>query len=304
MALPGNTNINELFRYLNSSDRKLYFRRQGWALPNIPPTIQPVLFAHTLTPPHTSENLVSLGLALRRLRNPPGGNNLECYVSSWGTTAIHRIYSGANWVITPENRDSQSNKIPDLVIEDVVQGQNNQESYLQPHLVCEYKKKGGASLMDAMGQLSESVTETLSSCLYGSSEAVYKVYAYVQRGQHAAIFEYHSNASDLTEEGVPNVVGFVPLTLPYYLTSRQKVKSVYPAPYPPPEGLLLLSDTVGANFDPYSGAHALERREGIVFNEPCVFDITSRSHRRHLLNLLKWSTEYEPRPSIHPDDDK
>lgn len=303
MAFPGNTNINGLFRHLHSEERRFYFRRQGWALPTITPTVQPVLFEHTHTPLHPSENLASLGLALRRLRHPPGGNNLECYVSSWGTTAIHRIYSGIDWVITPESRDSQSNKIPDLVIEEVVQGPNDRESYLQPHLVCEYKKRGGASLMDAMGQLSKSVTETLSSCLYDSSGAVYKVYAYVQRGQHAAIFEYHSNATDLTEEGVPNVLGFVPLTLPYYLTSRRGVKAVYPAPYPPPVGLLLLSDTVGANFDPGSGDHSLERREGIAFKERCVFDIAIRSHRRHLLYLLEWSTEHRPRPSIHPEDD-
>ena len=154
-----------------------------------------------------------------------------------------------------------------------------------------------------MGQLLGSVTETLSSCLYGS-KAVYKVHAYVQRGKHAAIFEYHSNAPDLSEEGVPNVMGFVPLTLPYYLTSKQNVKTVYPAPYPPPEGLLLLSDTVGDNFRPGSGDHSLIRREGFDFNEPCVFDITIRTHRRHLLNLLKWSTEHKPRPSIHPEDDE
>lgn len=304
MALPGNTHINELFRHLSSSERKLYFRRQGWAYSSIPPTVQPVLFEHTHTPQHPSEDLASLGLALRRLRNPPEGNNLECYVSSWGTTAIHRIYSEADWVITPESRDSHSKKIPDLVIERVVQGGNNQESCLQPHLICEYKKKGGASLMDAMGQLLESVTESLSSCLYDSSEAVYKVYAYVQRGQHAAIFEYHSNASDLTEEGVPNVEGFVPLTLPYYLTSRRGVESVYPAPYPPPEGLLRLSETVGANFDLDSGSHALVRGEGIAFNEPCVFDIEFLSHRRTILDILEWSKENEPRPSIHPEDDK
>lgn len=158
--------------------------------------------------------------------------------------------------------------------------------------------------MDAMGQLAQSVTRTLSSCLYDYPETVYKVYAYVQRGTYAAIFEYHSNAPDLTEEGVPNVMGFVPLTLPYYLTSKRKVKTVYPAPYPPPEGLLLLSETVGNNFDRDAGDHPLVRREGMAFKEPCVFDITLRNHRRHLLNLLKWSTEYRPRPSIHPEDDE
>lgn len=160
--------------------------------------------------------------------------------------------------------------------------------------------------MDGMGQLSASVTETLSEYLNGSSEAVYKVYAYVQRGQHAAIFEYHSNASDLTEEGVNNVEGFVLLTLPYYLRSKQNVKTVYPAPYSPPplpEGLLLLSNTVGAGFNANSGDHSLVMSAGIGFEEPCVFDITNRTHRRHLLQLMEWTRGNDPRPSIHPHDD-
>lgn len=304
MAFQGNTNIDLMFERLSPRERGSYFRRGGWSLSDIPPHILPALFEHTVTPQHLSENAASLGLALRRLNNPPWEINLECYVSSWATTAFHQIYSDLSWVITPESRDSLSRKIPDLVIEKVIQGRNNRETYLKLHLVCEYKKKGGASLLDAMGQLSASVTETLSEYFYESSEAGFKVYAYVQRGIHAAIFEYHSNASDLSEEEVPNVEGFVPLTLPYYLKSRYNHRTVYPAPYRPPEGLLLLSDTVGPGFNPDSGDHSLVRRAGVQFEEPCVFDITVRSHRRHLLQLMAWSKEHYPRPSIHPDDEE
>jgi hypothetical protein len=304
MAFQGNTYIDRMFKRLSPRERQVYFRQGGWYLPNIPPPILHALFEHIVTPQHLSENAASLGLALRRLNNPPWENHLECYVSSWATTAFHQIYYGLSWVITPESWDSLSRKIPDLVIEKVVQGRNNQESYLKLHLVCEYKKKGGASLMDATGQLSASVTETLSEYFNKYSEAGFKVYAYVQRGIHAAIFKYHSNASDLSEESVPNVEGFVPLTLPYYLKSRYNDRTVYPAPYQPPEGLLLLSDTVGLGFNTDSGEHSLVRRAGFQFEEHCVFDITNRSHRRHLLQLMVWSKEHYPRPSIHPDDEE
>ena len=120
-------------------------------------------------------------------------------------------------------------------------------------------------------------------------------YTYVQSGIYAAIFEYHVGASDLDEEGVDNVEGFVSLTQPYMLQHpRTQDWFIQKAPYPPPDGLLLLRQTVTNQWmvdTPFKKA-ALE------YKQPCVFDIRKRSHRRTLFLLLESIKDSHPRPSF------
>lgn len=148
--------------------------------------------------------------------------------------------------------------------------------------------------MEGMKQMSDSVDETLEYLGYGQNP-VNEIYVYVQSGIYAAIFEFHVGASDLDEEGVENVEGFVSLTQPYMLqrprTNRWVIQK---APYRPPDGLLLLRDTVT---NQWRGDTAF-REAALSYNQPCVFNITMRSHRRTLFHLLDSIKTSHPRTSF------
>jgi hypothetical protein len=59
----------------------------------------------------------------------------------------------------------------------------------------------------ALGQFREAIVETMDQQGNNMSSEDYSTFAYVQRGTHVGIFEYHNTATILDEEGVPNKGG-------------------------------------------------------------------------------------------------
>ena len=79
----------------------------------------------------------------------------------------------------------------------------------------------------ALGQFREAIVETIDQQGNNMSSEDYSTFAYVQRGTHVGIFEYHNTATILDEEGVPNKGGFfIPLTQLYPLPARSVEKRV------------------------------------------------------------------------------
>lgn len=94
-----------------------YIQDNEWHHQNLSSYILSRLFDNTDTPLHHFENAASLGLSLDRIRNPPQGRNLECYVVIWAVTAFHLIFREGCWTFTPEQVDQHTRKKPDMVIE-------------------------------------------------------------------------------------------------------------------------------------------------------------------------------------------
>ena len=65
-----------------------------------------------------------LELSLERILHPPTTTKLEHHVASWAATMAIQVFQEVNndkglpqWIFTPEQRDEESGKISDLVLE-------------------------------------------------------------------------------------------------------------------------------------------------------------------------------------------
>lgn len=159
---------------------------------------------------------IALQNAIDRINNPPfvfKDNQLvqtkyEHHTSTWACTKLKEIFHKEKWAITPEQRDRFSRKKPDLVVEEAVQG-----SKFRLHLAMELKKQG-ERMEDALAQLCASLVETLDE--KGNIEDdQFEIYVVVQAGTDIGFFEYHSDLSNLDEEGIPHFRGCVSVTQDY-----------------------------------------------------------------------------------------
>lgn len=83
-----------------------------------------------------------IDLSLQRIGNPPR-TKLEHHVASWATTMVIQVFEEVKdgegrhqWIYTPEQRDLDSNKISDFIVETTSSGQ------IMPWLFMEFKKVG------------------------------------------------------------------------------------------------------------------------------------------------------------------
>lgn len=102
-----------------------------------------------------------IDLSLQRIRNPPR-TKLEHHVASWATTMVIQVFEEVKdnqgrhqWIYTPEQRDLDSNKIPDFIVETTSSGQRT------PRLFLEYKKVGGDPMFAALDQLTNAIKSRL-----------------------------------------------------------------------------------------------------------------------------------------------
>jgi hypothetical protein len=161
---------------------------------------------------------LALRNAIKRINNPPivikGNNNevvytkFEHHTATWACTKLKEIFRNDKWAITPEQRDPLSGKKPDLVVEEAIQG-----STFKLHLAMELKKEG-ERIEDALAQLCDATLESID--MKGNiNNGEFEIYAVVQAGLDIGFFEYHSDKSNLDEEGIPNFRGCVSLTQDY-----------------------------------------------------------------------------------------
>jgi hypothetical protein len=69
----------------------------------------------------------------------------------------------------------------------------------------------------ALDQLKRAIVETIDQQGNHAASGNYSTFAYVQRGTHVGIFEYHNVESILDEKGIPHKGGYIPLTQPYHI---------------------------------------------------------------------------------------
>lgn len=107
-------------------------------------------------------------LSLERIIHPPTTTNLEHQVASWASTMAIQVFEKvkndkglSQWIFTPEQRDEESGKIPDLVLEQVFQEPDG-ELYAKPWLCMEFKKLGGAPPYKALHQVATAVKGKLN----------------------------------------------------------------------------------------------------------------------------------------------
>ena len=102
----------------------------------------------------------------------------EYMVASWGCSMICKVFRDDPWIITPERKDANSNKRPDLTIE------RWQEPHLRLHAVVEFKKLNGAQMEKLLEQVRETIIETVGE---GTTSEVFVI---VQRGFSRGFFEF------------------------------------------------------------------------------------------------------------------
>lgn len=102
-------------------------------------------------------------LSLERIIRHPTTTKLEHHVASWATTMAIQVFQEVNndkdlhqWIFTPEQRDEQSGKIPDLVVEKVLK-ETDDKPYAIPWLCMEFKKLGGDPPYKALHQITTAV---------------------------------------------------------------------------------------------------------------------------------------------------
>ena len=75
--------------------------------------------------------------SLEGVIQPPRSTKFEHHVASWATTLFIQVFQGVNndrglpqWIFTPEQRDDESGKVPDFVVEQVYEDPSYAESQM------------------------------------------------------------------------------------------------------------------------------------------------------------------------------
>jgi len=285
---------------LSNRDIDYYLVELNW-LNGIPPGVTRYFFVRSISTQYVHPNQDALDIALQRIENPPPpiGRNLEHYVATWATTFLTEFFKIPGFLMTPEQKDKNSGKIPDLVLEKVERNRDNPacfDTFLK--LVGEFKKSGGAKIMEILGQIASSVTETLT--IQGDSEDKFETWSFAMSGKYIGIFEYHSDADNLSEENVVHVEGYVSITHPYALEDHDThVKHIFPAPYRVPNDLLCFKDLItSANWKVTGGDYASFRQASMHYPVPCIFNIRNPEHYNCLCYIMEYVRDNNVRPSF------
>ena len=119
-------------------------------------------------------------------------------------------------------------------------------------------------------------------------------------GKYIGIFEYHSDADNLSEENVVHVEGYVSITHPYALEDHDThVKHIFPAPYRVPNDLLCFKDLItSANWKVTGGDYASFRQASMHYPVPCIFNIRNPEHYNCLCYIMEYVRDNNVRPSF------
>jgi len=225
-------------------------------------------------------NHLALGATRHRIQNPPDGKHLEHYVGSWAFTMLKQVFNAPFWIITPERKDPESKRKPDLVVERVVH--TAQGYQFATHLLMELKaNKPTVRFEEALAQVVDEIQEAMENQI--------EVFVVVQCGMKIGFFEYHNDQSNLDEEGIPHFRGCIYLTQIYNIGNA-------PAQVVPnlPQGLgRLRSDSSSQLTNPKRIAI---RDEAARYQFPCLYDLAK--HENEINFLFDYMLNNAPRSSI------
>lgn len=202
----------------------------------------------------------SLQFAKNRIKNPPESFNknktkyqekaYEHHVASWALTMLKEVFTGPEWIITPERKDPNSGKKPDLVVEKVTSHASS-----KVHLIMELKSSIGDRFEEALAQAVAEIEEEMENQI--------EVYVVIQRGTKIGFFEYHNDKSNLGKAGITHFKGCVSLTHNYSVEGQQS----------------LVLNNLPINLDLlYHNTERLRVKNSVrdqaeMFKQPCVFDL-------------------------------
>jgi len=134
-------------------------------------------------------------------------------------------------------------------------------------------------LEDAVEQTTAAIYETVDK--KGNQTENFEVFLVVQRGMDIAFFEYHTDTTNLTEQGIYHFKGCVSLTTEY---NNFQIITL-------PDDLILL----------YNKAERLQkssttREEAAQYPVPCVFHL--RRHAQQIDYIFRYMAENEPRSLV------
>lgn len=242
---------------------------------DIPRTSYNLFYTTVDIPQQPAEGSSAVNLSIYRIVNPPGGHYMEHHVATYGTTMALLSSKNSDLACTPEKKTDNNGKIPDLTLENVIRVTQNGQNYSMLRLKTgfEFKKVHGDIIVDAMAQLSEAISESVD---WLGEQINYGIFAVVICGKKIFFGEYHTTASNLYEDGIENVEGFISLGQPYYLNQTRYIKGVV-APVPGMELLIPAPNRLIKT--------TLMREAAKKYTVPCVYDITNPAHQRTIAFL-------------------
>lgn len=249
-----------------------------------------------MTPYSPSDALMG---AVHRINNPPTVMNTqhqevntkyEHHVATWACTKLKEVFSDEKWAITPEQRDSNTDKKPDFVVEEAIRNNDGRTVQLWPYLCMELKKVGGDRMEKALDQLCKAIHKTV---YYkgNTSDDEFEVFAVVQVGLDIGFFEYHFDESNLEEEGIPHFRGCVSLTEDYLL-GEEMTKPV--ANKPNDLNMLYFNtDRLGQELDNPDDQET--RDEAKKYTTPCIYNL--ERHQQEIHDIFLNMADNKPRSS-------
>lgn len=144
-----------------------------------------------------------------------------------------------------------------------------------------------------MNQLCDAILETIDWKGNYFGENQFEVYAVVQSGVEIGFFEYHTDQTNLDEQGIPHFRGCVSLTQDYYIEEQLQVVM----PHKPTNLRHLYTD-----FERLQTARLKDeddrkvlRQDAKVYTTPCFFDLNK--HQEEINFLFQHMVHNEPRSS-------
>jgi hypothetical protein len=237
-----------------------------------------------------------LELSLKRITHP-STIKLEHHVASWATTMAIQIFQNvkhdqgrSQWIYTPEQRDEQSGKIPDFVLE---QARKDEDGTLhaKPLLHMEYKKLGGDPPYKALHQLATAVIGKLQE----SDPQVLTIYLVVVVGRKISFWDMDFEAikDHEPEQEVKSVWGCRSLLQSGVKYDGNNYEHEEP-PYTTDKGNIptgvkkLFISRYAKKSDP-------RRDAAETYPTPAILDFSKEEHKGPIKKMFEYMARYEPR---------
>jgi len=201
---------------------------------------------------------------------------------------LKEVFTDGKWAITPEQRDTSTDKKPDFVVEEAIRNEDGRTVQLWPHLCMELKKVGGDRMEAALNQLCKAIEKTV---YYkgNTSGGAFEVFAVVQVGLDIGFFEYHFDQPSLDGEGIPHIDGCVSLTEDYLLGEEM----TKPVANKPNDLNMLYFNTgrlKGTNPDDQK-----IRDKAKEYTTPCIYNL--ERHQQEIHDIFLYMANNKPRSS-------
>lgn len=170
-------------------------------------------------------NIEALNRSITRIRE--GGVTHEHVTGTAGLGLARNYFPVDKFAITAEQIQVFTNKRPDLAIEKYITATKE----FVPHCFIEFKSLISSSMPKIMDQLFDTLFVALDA--HGNLSGSYSVFMIAIKGTKIAFYTYHSFASLLSENGIINYKGFIPLN---YIIPKDNYLE-YHAGYPSPENI-------------------------------------------------------------------